>query len=68
MSLPQQLNSKMDQQAERDVQAFRFRVRHDHILRQRLRAAKLKAVQEVAQSLGYEFSPEDFLSGKKKSK
>lgn len=58
----------MDRQVERDVQAFRFRVRHDHILRKRIRDAKLKAVQEVAKSLGYDFSPEDFQSGKKNSK
>jgi hypothetical protein len=42
-----------------ELQAFRFRLRHDHILRQRLRQAKQKATLALALELGFELSIED---------
>ena len=45
----------MASQSQQDARAFRFRLRHDQILRQRLRHAKLKAIQDLAAELGYRF-------------
>ena len=44
-----------------ELQAFRFRLRHDHILRQRLRRAKQEATLALAHELGFELSLEDLL-------
>ena len=42
-----------------ELQAFRFRLRHDHLLRQRLRRAKQEATLALARELGFELSLED---------
>lgn len=46
-------------QPSRDLRAFRFRLRHDHLLRQRLRRAKQEATVALAQELGYAISVND---------
>ena len=42
-----------------ELQAFRFRLRHDHLLSQRLRRAKQEATLALARELGFELSIED---------
>ena len=49
-----------------ELQAFRFRLRHDHLLRQRLRRAKQEATLALAQELGFELSLEDLQGRRKK--
>lgn len=46
-------------QPSRDLRAFRFRLRHDHLLRQRLRRAKQEATVALAQELGYAIRVDD---------
>ena len=60
MNLPALFVFKMANQSQQDARAFRFRLRHDQILQQRLRQAKLKAVQDLAADLGFRFEIEDF--------
>jgi hypothetical protein len=55
----------MASQSQQDARAFRFRLRHDQILRQRLRHAKLKAIQDLAAELGYRFDIDEFKSAKR---
>ena len=50
-----------------ELQAFRFRLRHDHILRQRLRRAKQEATMALAHELGFELSLEDLLGRGRRS-
>jgi hypothetical protein len=50
-----------------ELQAFRFRLRHDHLLRQRLRRAKQEATLALAQELGFELSLEDLLGRGRRS-
>lgn len=50
-----------------ELQAFRFRLRHDHLLRQRLRRAKQEATLALAQELGFELSLEDLQNRRKKA-
>jgi predicted ribosomally synthesized peptide with nif11-like leader len=42
-----------------ELKAFRFRLRHDQLLRQRLRHAKQEATLALARELGFELSIED---------
>jgi predicted ribosomally synthesized peptide with nif11-like leader len=42
-----------------ELQAFRFRLRHDHLLRQRLRHAKQEATVALARELGFEITLDD---------
>ena len=49
-----------------ELQAFRFRLRHDHLLRQQLRRAKQEATLALARELGFELSIED-LQGQRQS-
>ena len=49
-----------------ELQAFRFRLRHDHLLRQRQRRAKQEATLALAQELGFELSLEDLQGRRKK--
>ena len=42
-----------------ELKAFRFRLRHDHLLRQRLRRAKQEATLALARELGFEITLED---------
>ena len=51
----------------RELQAFRFRLRHDHILSQRLRRAKQEATLALARELGFELSIEDLKPRRKKA-
>lgn len=55
----------MASQSQQDARAFRFRLRHDQILRQRLRYAKLKAIQDLAAELGYRFAIDEFKPAKR---
>jgi hypothetical protein len=66
MNLPAHFVFEMANQSQQDARAFRFRLRHDHLLQQRLREAKLKAVQDLAAELGYCFEIEDFKPAKRK--
>ena len=66
MNLPAHFVFEMANQSQQDARAFRFRLRHDHLLQQRLREAKLKAVQDLAAELGYRFEIEDFKPAKRK--
>ena len=50
-----------------EFQAFRFRLRHDHLLRQRLRRAKQEATLALARELGFELSLEDLQNRRKKA-
>ena len=52
--------------ASRALKEFRFRLRHDHLLRQRLRRTKQEATLALARELGFELSLED-LQRKSKS-
>ena len=51
----------------RELQAFRFRLRHDHLLRQQLRRAKQEATLALAQELGFELSLDDLQNRRKKA-
>lgn len=51
-----------------DLRAFRFRLRHDHILRARLRHLKQLATIELARELGFQITLEDLKSVKSNSK
>jgi hypothetical protein len=66
MNLPAHFVFEMANQSQQDARAFRFRLRHDHILRRRLRQAKLKAIQDLAAEIGYCFEIEDFKLTKRK--
>lgn len=66
MNLPAHFVFEMANQSQQDARAFRFRLRHDHLLQQRLREAKLKAIQDLAAELGYRFEIEDFKPAKRK--
>jgi predicted ribosomally synthesized peptide with nif11-like leader len=46
-----------------DLKAFRFRLRHDHLLRQRLRRAKQEATLALARELGFELTHDDLQRG-----
>jgi predicted ribosomally synthesized peptide with nif11-like leader len=43
----------------RELRAFRFRLRHDQLLRQRLRHAKQEATVALARELGFAISVDD---------
>ena len=47
-----------------DLLAFRFRLRHDHLLRLRLRRARHQATVELANELGFSITLAE-LSGKR---
>jgi hypothetical protein len=49
-----------------ELQAFRFRLRHDHLLRQRLRRAKQEATFALARELGFEITLDDLRSPRSK--
>jgi hypothetical protein len=51
----------------RDYRDFRFRLRHDHFLRRRLRRAKQEATIELARELGFILTIDE-LQNKKKRK
>ena len=51
-----------------ELQAFRFRLRHDHILSQRLRRAKQEATLALARELGFELSIEDLQGQRQRSR
>jgi len=52
--------------SSRDYQDFRFRLRNDHLLRQRLRLAKQEAVIALAKELGFNLTLHDLRGLKKK--
>lgn len=66
MNLSALLIFEMVNQSQQDARAFRFRLRHDQILQNCLRQAKLKAIQDLAAELGYHFEIEDFKPAKRK--
>ena len=46
-----------------DYRDFRFRLRHDRLLRLRLRHARYRAAVELARELGYSITVEDLRDG-----
>lgn len=52
----------------RDYQDFRFRLRNDHLLRQRLRLAKQEVVITIAKELGFNLTLDDLRGQKRKGK
>lgn len=54
--------------ATKELRAFRARLRHDHLLRQRLRRARLEATVALAQELGFALTIEHLLSCSAKGK
>ena len=48
----------------RELRAFRFRLRHDQLLRQRLRHAKQEATVALARELGFAISVDDLQTRK----
>lgn len=60
--------SKPEQTHSRDYLDFRFRLRHDQLLRHQLRRAKQEAVIAMARELGFKLSIDDLQNQKQKSK
>ncbi len=54
--------------AAKELRAFRTRLRHDHLLRQRLRRARMEATVALAHELGFVFTLDDLLSYSTKGK
>ncbi len=54
--------------AAKELRAFRTRLRHDHLLRQRLRRARLEVTVALAQELGFDLTIDHLLSGSAKGK
>jgi hypothetical protein len=54
--------------AKRDLKAFRFRLRHDQILRERLRYDKQMATLALANELGFQITLDDLRSAKPKTR
>jgi len=50
---------KPSKSRSKNYQDFRFRLRHDILLRQRLRRAKQEATINIARELGFDLSLED---------
>jgi hypothetical protein len=48
-----------------ELKAFRFRLRHDYLLRQRLRRAKQEATLALARELGFELTLADLGKAKR---
>lgn len=59
--------AKANTQPSRDYRDFRFRLRHDLLLRRRLRRAKQEATISLARELGFNLTFED-LQGNKRDK
>lgn len=57
-----------DGRRSRDYQDFRFRLRHDHLLRQRLRRAKQEVVIAIARDLGFNLTLDDLQARKRTAK
>jgi predicted ribosomally synthesized peptide with nif11-like leader len=51
-----------------ELRAFRYRLRHDHLLRQRLRFLKQEATVALARELGFEITIDDLRSSLAKRK
>lgn len=54
--------------SRQELRAFRFRLRHDQLLRQRLRRAKQQATLALAQELGFALTLEDLQGRRAKGK
>jgi hypothetical protein len=54
--------------ARRDLRAFRFRLRHDQILRERLRYLKQMATLALAHELGFQITLDDLRSARPKAR
>jgi hypothetical protein len=52
----------------RDYRDFRFRLRHDHFLRRRLRRAKQEATIALARELGFILTIDDLQGPKKRER
>lgn len=61
---PSSSDSRSDSPSE--WRAFRFRLRHDQFLRQRLKRAKQEATLALARELGFELTLEDLQPGVRK--
>ena len=57
----------MTNQPSPDYRDFRFRLRHDRLLRLRLRHARYRAAVELARELGYSITVEDLRDGQASS-
>ena len=51
----------------RDYRDFRFRLRHDLILRQRLKRVRQQAIVDLARDMGFEITLDDLNRSKKKA-
>lgn len=57
-----------DTPTSKDYRDFRFRLRHDHLLRQQLRRARLEATISLARELGFNLTLDDFQKRKRGDK